>query len=113
MPPDNIPPTVAIARIVYNDTAGQITLEGTAADNIAVVSVDWANAETGGSGACGWSDPDWDADIAVQAGDNTITITAWDAASNSGTAQIVVNHTACAAGGGTTVVKKVFAVFDD
>ena len=109
MAPDNTPPVCTITKIMYNDTAGQITLYGTATDDVAVDKVEWANAATGGSGACTFVDPDWDCDIPVQAGDNTITITATDTSNNTGTDTLIVNHTACAAGGGTTIVRKVVA----
>ena len=110
MAPDNQPPVVYIERIVYNDTAGQITLEGTATDNVAIDSVAWENDDTGGNGNCTWVDPDWSCDIPVQAGDNTITIIATDTSANDGSETLVVNHTACS--GGTTVVKKVVAFLD-
>ena len=108
MPPDTQDPVVTITKVMVNDTADQVTLYGTATDNIGVVSVDWANAETGGSGACTFVAPAWECDVAVQAGDNTITITAEDAASNTGVATLVVNYTACAGGGTTTVIKKIY-----
>jgi len=112
MPPDTQDPVVAITKIMVNDTADQVTLYGTATDNIGVVSVDWANAETSGSGSCTFSAPAWECDIAVQAGDNTITITAADAAANTGVATLVVDYTAPAAGG-TTVIKKRYVILED
>ena len=108
MAPDNIDPEVFIDKIMVNDTADQVTLYGTATDNVAVDSVAWENKDTGGSGACTWVDPDWECDVAVQAGDNEIVITATDTSANTGSETLIVNYTACA-GGGTTVVRKVVA----
>lgn len=106
MPPDVQAPTMTLDGIVIGAVADQVSLYGTAADNIGVDHITWANAETAGSGAVNWADPDWDVDIAVQAGDNTITITVYDAASNSCATTLVVNYTAAAAGG-TTIIKKM------
>lgn len=113
MPPDNTPPVVIITGIQYNTTAGFVTLIGTASDDVGVTSVDWENTTTTDSGNCVWLDPNWTAtNVPVQAGNNTIVITAYDAAANSGTDTLIVNHTACPAAGGTTVVKKIIWLGD-
>lgn len=111
MPPDVQDPTMTLDGIIIGAVADQVSLYGTAADNIGVDHITWANAETTGSGNCNWADPDWDVDIAVQAGDNTITITVYDAAANWCATTLVVNYTA-AAGGGTTIVRKVVAFME-
>lgn len=111
MPPDVQDPTMTFDGIIVGAVADEVSLYGTAADNIGVDHITWANAETAGSGAVNWADPDWDVDIPVQAGDNTITITVYDAAGNWCATTIVVNYTAPAAGG-TTIVRKVVAFME-
>lgn len=110
MPPDVQDPTMTFDGIIVGAVADQVSLYGTAADNIGVDHVTWENTETTGSGNCNWADPDWDVDIPVQAGDNTITITVYDAAANSCLTTIVVNYTAAA--GGTTIVRRVVAFLE-
>ncbi|MBK1857751.1 PKD domain-containing protein, partial [Cerasicoccus arenae] len=73
----------------YATTASTVTLAGSASDNVGVSSLSWANNQ-GGSGSItvGTS---WQVnDIPLQTGDNVITITALDAASNVGTDVITV-----------------------
>jgi hypothetical protein len=71
-----------------------ITLTGTASDNDAVVSVTWSN-DRGGSGTATGTTSWTAANISLQEGANVITITATDAAGNSGTAgiQVVLDRT--------------------
>ena len=66
-----------------------ITLTGTASDNVAVASVTWVN-DRGGSGTAQGTTSWTAANISLQEGVNVITITATDAAGNSGTAGIQV-----------------------
>ncbi len=68
-----------------------INLSGTAGDNTLVTSVAWAN-DRGGQGTAAGTD-NWSVNsIALLSGDNRITVTAEDAAGNSGTDEIVVTY---------------------
>jgi hypothetical protein len=95
-PADTTSPTIAIVSPtpdqIYATSSTPITLVGTAADNIAVTQVTWSN-DRGGSGvAIGTSD--WTAaDISLQSGANVITVTAYDAAGNTGTDTLTVTYT--------------------
>jgi len=83
---DPIPPTVGIASPTFNPTYGTsdplLTLQGTAADNVGVTQVTWANDRGGGgtaSGTTSWTVPQ----IELQLGTNILTVTAQDAAGNT------------------------------
>jgi hypothetical protein len=70
-----------------------LTLSGTASDNKAVTSVIWANSSNGQTGACILDGTSWSADsIRLDPGENSITVTASDAATNTATATIIVTH---------------------
>ena len=70
-----------------------LSISGTASDNIGVTQVTWVN-DRGGSGTASGT-TSWSASgIALQSGANTITVTAYDAAGNKGTATLTVNYTA-------------------
>jgi hypothetical protein len=90
--PDVDAPTVSVTgpSITANPN---ITLTGSASDDEAVTSVTWSN-DRGGSGTAQGT-TSWTADITLQEGVNVITITAIDAAGNSGTAgiQVVLDQT--------------------
>lgn len=92
-PGDIISPSVQILTPTTNDRwskqSNSIGISGSADDNIAVTSVTWSN-NLGGSGTAtgttSWVIPS----ITLYAGDNIITVTAWDAAGNSGTDTLTV-----------------------
>src|SRR4029077_15104378 len=64
---------------------------GTAADNVGVTQVTWANSRGGSGIATGTTS--WSASgIALQAGTNVVTVTARDAAGNTGTAILTVTY---------------------
>lgn len=93
--PDVIGPIVAIitpttSPTFDNGTTATVSLAGTAVDAVGVTEVTWSNAATGGSGtAVGTSD--WSiASISLNEGSNVITVTARDAANNTGTDVISV-----------------------
>jgi hypothetical protein len=68
-------------------------LAGVAADNVGVTSVTWANSRGGSGSASGTAN--WSvASIALQPGDNVITVTARDAAGNQRTAALTVAYAA-------------------
>ena len=90
---DATPPTV---QITTNNGSGSVannplSLNGTAADNSSVVTVRWSS-DRGGIGAANgttaWSIPA----ITLQPGVNKITVTAWDASGNAGSAEVVLNY---------------------
>ena len=95
-PPDTTKPTITItsptSNPTYSTTSSAINLGGTASDNVGVTQVTWSN-DRGGSGTAGGT-TSWTINgIALQSGVNNITVTAWDAANNQGTATIAVTYT--------------------
>ena len=94
---DTTDPEVAItsptSSATYdNGSSSTITLEGTASDDTGVESVTWENDRGGSGSATGTTS--WSiADISLSSGDNVITVTATDAASNMGTDVITVTYT--------------------
>ncbi|MGC8863548.1 MAG: Ig-like domain-containing protein, partial [Armatimonadota bacterium] len=93
--PDVTPPTVVIVSPTIEPTftidAETVTIQGTASDDLAVVNVTWAN-DQGGSGTCVGT-TSWTAqDVPLKFGENQITITASDAAGNSGSDTIIVTR---------------------
>jgi len=95
-PPDTIDPTVTIAQPTsagtYSTEEDSINLGGSASDNIGVTSVTWTNSRGGSGTASGTAN--WTiSNISLQEGDNVITVTAHDAAGNSGTDTLTVTYT--------------------
>jgi len=89
-----IPPTGGggAGNVAFNATSGAINLGGTATDNNAVVAVRWNNNRGGDGfafGTAAWTIPL----VALRGGNNIITVTAWDANGNAGSAQALVNFT--------------------
>lgn len=90
---DGIAPTVTITTPgtnPYNIGAATVDLAGTASDDNGVKKVTWSNATTGLSGTCTGTSSWSVAGLALNAGANSITVTAYDAAGNKGTASISV-----------------------
>jgi uncharacterized protein (TIGR03437 family) len=93
--PDSVLPTVAISAPApagsFTATTNPIALSGTATDNGAVTLVRWSN-DRGGSGTAigtaSWSI----SSVTLLPGINNITITAWDASGNAGSAVLMVNY---------------------
>lgn len=91
---DAIAPTVAITAptgsATFTTAEGLLNLSGTAADNNGVLFVRWSN-DRGGSGVAAgtttWTVPG----IALQAGPNNLTVTAFDANGNATSARLLVN----------------------
>jgi uncharacterized protein (TIGR03437 family) len=94
---DTAAPAVAItaptSNPVFATANGALALGGTASDNGNVAVVRWSN-DRGGSGAAlgttAWTIPT----AALQPGVNNITVTAWDANGNAGSAQLAVTFNA-------------------
>ena len=93
---DTTPPTVTITTPTANPTfatsSSPLTLGGTAADDVGVTQVAWANSRGGSGTATGTTS--WTASgIALQTGSNVLTITARDAAGNTTTDTVTVTFT--------------------
>src|SRR5439155_952525 len=91
---DAMPPTIAItsptSSSTYSTTSSSLTLGGTAADNVGVTQVTWANSRGGSGTATGTTS--WTASgIPIQLGTNVLTVAAQDAAGNSATASVTVS----------------------
>ena len=95
-PPDTTRPTVTITTptsdSTYSTSQSQLSIGGTAADNVAVTSVSWSNSR-GGSGTCSGTSSWSKSGIALSSGQNVITVTARDAAGNTGTDTLTVTYT--------------------
>jgi hypothetical protein len=94
---DATSPTVTISaptsELTFVTTTSPLSLSGTAADNTAVTQVSWSNNRGGSgtaSGTAAWSI----ASVALQPGDNVVTVTARDAAANTGAATLTVTYNA-------------------
>jgi alpha-galactosidase len=91
--PDSTPPSVTITspttRSTYSTGSSSLSLAGTASDNVAVVQVTWSNSRGGSGSANGTGN--WSVTgIALLSGSNVITVTARDAAGNTGTDTLTV-----------------------
>ena len=93
---DRIAPNVAVVTQSAVSAAGMVDLGGTVTDNMRIYRVNWSN-DRGGSGTAqldGTSTrADWTAaSVALQTGENTITVTATDAAGNVAQTQRLVTR---------------------
>jgi hypothetical protein len=94
---DRMPPTVSIAASRVVDAKGMVALRGMAADDQRLQRVRWSN-NRGGSGQAVLTGSavdarSWAASVALQWGDNTITVTAFDATGNQTQTSTVVTRT--------------------
>jgi len=90
---DTTPPVVSILAQSGSGTA-QLSVSGSASDNVRIAAVTWSS-DRGGSGQAKLASSTskqttWSATIPLQSGGNTITVTAVDAASLKGSASAVV-----------------------
>jgi TM2 domain-containing membrane protein YozV len=96
-PGDPTPPTVAIttptANPTFTATTATLTLGGSASDNVGVTQVSWTN-DRGGSGVATGTTAWSVSGIALQSGDNVLTVTARDAAGNVATDVLTVTYAA-------------------
>src|SRR5262249_13892609 len=79
---------------IFTTNTSPLTIGGTASDNVGVTQVTWSNSRGGSGTTTGTTS--WSASgIALQAGTNTLTVTARDAARNTATAPLSVtsDHT--------------------
>jgi len=93
--PDTTAPTGTITTPTSNPTwtttGSSLTLGGTAADNIGVTQVTWANNRGGSGTATGTTS--WTASgVGLQVGSNVLTVTVRDAAGNTGTDTLTVTR---------------------
>lgn len=94
---DRVAPTVSIAALTEVGPTGLVGLSGAAADDRQLQRVRWSNNRGGGGLAmmagstqsATW----WIAAVQLQTGDNTVTVTALDAAGNKAQAAMVVSRT--------------------
>ncbi len=92
---DTTAPTITItsptSATTYTSTSASLSLSGTASDNVGVTQVTWTNSGGGSGTATGTSS--WSVSgITLANGTNTITVTAKDAAGNTGRASLTVNY---------------------
>src|SRR4030095_6058776 len=92
--PDTTLPVVSITAPTTTSTSSTpLLVSGTANDNVGVTQVTWANDRGGSGNASGTTS--WSASgIALQSGANTITVMAYDAAGNKGTAKLTITYNA-------------------
>jgi hypothetical protein len=94
-PADTTVPTVSIASPTsassYSTTTSSLALSGSAADNVGVSQVKWANNKGGNGVATGTANWSTTA-IPLVTGSNVITVTAVDAAGNQSTTSLTVNY---------------------
>jgi hypothetical protein len=93
---DATPPTVTItsptSNATYSTGSSPLALGGTAADDVGVTQVTWANDRGGSGPAAGTTS--WSVGaIALQPGVNVVTVTARDAAGTPGTDTLTVTYT--------------------
>ncbi len=92
---DTTPPAVTInsptSGSTYAAPGNTISLGGSASDNVGVTQVTWSNSLGGGGTASGTGS--WSVgSITLQNGTNTITVTARDAAGNTGIDTLIVTY---------------------
>ena len=88
---DKVAPTVQLLSHTSTSvatSAATITVSGTASDNVGVTFVRWTNTFGGGGTASGTAS--WQASIPLLVGTSKITVTAFDAAGNSGSKLITI-----------------------
>jgi hypothetical protein len=98
-PPDTTDTTQPTASITTPTSASTfsadnplLSIGGTASDNTAVTLVSWTNSR-GGSGTCSGTNTWSKSGIVLSSGQNVITVTARDAAGNTGTDTLTVTYT--------------------
>jgi putative Ig domain-containing protein/fibronectin type III domain protein len=94
---DTTPPSISIltpsVEGIYTSTTSSISMTGTSSDNVGVTQVTWTNSLGGSGTATGTTS--WSiGSIPLKSGTNVITVTARDAAGNTGNASRSVSYTA-------------------
>ncbi len=103
---DTVAPAIAIssptAAATYTSGSATVSLGGSASDAVGVTQVTWTNSRGGSGSASGTST--WTiAGVALQAGENVLTVTARDDAGNTANDVLVVSYAAQATGPATLV----------
>ena len=83
--------TTPTSGSTYSTSQSQLSIGGTASDNVAVTLVSWTNSR-GGSGTCSGTSSWSNSGIVLSSGQNVITVTAKDAAGNTGTDTLTVTY---------------------
>lgn len=98
---DTTRPTVTItsptSSASYAAPGNSLSLAGTASDNVSVTQVTWSNT-LGGSGTASGTGSWSVGGITLQNGTNTITVTARDAAGNTGIDTLIVSYNSSSSG---------------
>ncbi|TWU52580.1 Dispase autolysis-inducing protein precursor [Candidatus Brocadiaceae bacterium B188] len=110
---DTISPTITItgptSGATYATTNNTLNLSGSASDDTGISTITWSNNKGGGGAASGTTN--WSVSgITLVSGDNLITVTARDAAGNTGTDTITVTYTP---GKAPQVATGAFYTFDE
>ena len=82
--PDKTPPSLNITSpgsTVVSTSSASFTVSGTASDNVGVTSVKWSTSFGDSGTASGTTN--WSANVPLLVGNNTVTVSAYDAAGNS------------------------------
>ena len=94
--PETIPPHILITEPVsqgtYSTTQATVSLAGTASDNDQVATVAWLNGTTGVTGTATGT-TSWSASVPLAAGENDITVRAYDRAGNTASQILKVFYT--------------------
>ena len=94
--PDTTNPSVTITSPTTNPTfstsSSLLNISGSASDNVDVTQVTWSN-NRGGGGSCTGTTSWSKTGITLSSGQNVITVTAIDAAGNTGTGTLTVTFT--------------------
>jgi hypothetical protein len=86
------PPVVTTSSSTYAAASASFVLNGQASDSVGVSSVAWTNATTGAQGTAAGTAA-WSASLPLTGGENTIVVTATDAAGNQGSRTVTVLFT--------------------
>ncbi|OGZ56848.1 MAG: hypothetical protein A3J04_00055 [Candidatus Ryanbacteria bacterium RIFCSPLOWO2_02_FULL_47_14] len=90
--------TIPTSQETYTSSVTPLTISGTASDDVGVILVSWAN-DRGGADLATRSATRWDASVALQTGENKITITATDLAGNQASDILTVTYAPSVVGG--------------
>ena len=81
----------------YATTSGSVALAGTSSDNVGVTQLTWSN-DRGGSGTANGTTSWSVSSVALQSGNNNVTVVAQDAAGNRATALLTITYSAPVSG---------------
>ncbi|MBV8880078.1 MAG: DNRLRE domain-containing protein [Planctomycetaceae bacterium] len=95
------PPGVSVNTPPSSTSTSPLLVSGSASGSSAITQVTWSNAATGASGTASGTSS-WSASIPLQSGPNTITITATDSNSQTGSSTFTVTYSTSAAPSGSS-----------